>query len=190
MISIPLDDVRQLPAILVKLPLQLPFLIDDELRGGEKNTATLALVFFINGDFTGSQIETLRLGTPITFAESNLSVRDKTDGPAGRRYDFPDEAKIQSNCARDRYSAHAFHRLQSIHQSVVLALLERLYQNVSILWARELVSNDFHAEVSSELSACAEGRGVDGLPTSPLSIAGNASDHEQTNQKRDSIREA
>src|SRR2546426_9601721 len=46
-ISLPLDNVRQPPGILVKLELQLTFLIDDELRGREKNTFTLVLVFII-----------------------------------------------------------------------------------------------------------------------------------------------
>src|SRR5882672_3068777 len=124
MMSIPLDDVHQLPRILVKLPLQLAFLIHDELSGRKKNTVTLALVFIINVDLTGGQIETFRLGTPITFAKCNLAVGNKTDGPAGRRYNLPDEAKIESKCAGDRYPTDTFHLLKRIHQSVVLALLE------------------------------------------------------------------
>src|SRR5689334_20033159 len=87
-ISIPLDDISQPPGILVKLPLQLTFLIDDELRSGEKNAVTLALVFIVDIDFTGGQIETLCLRIPIGFAESNLAVRNKADGFAGRRQDL------------------------------------------------------------------------------------------------------
>jgi hypothetical protein len=36
-----------LPGILVKLELQLSFLIDDELRGREESTVTLAFVVII-----------------------------------------------------------------------------------------------------------------------------------------------
>ena len=132
-ISIPLDDISQPPGILVKLPLQLTFLIDDELCSGEKNAVTLALVFIVDIDFAGSQVETLRLGIPIGFAKSNLTVSHKTYGLAGRRQDLADEAKIVSNCAGNLDPAYTSHLLQSVHQSVVLALLERLYQDVSIL---------------------------------------------------------
>src|ERR1700739_4454139 len=52
-ISLPLDDVSQLPGVLVKLKLQLSFLIDDELRGREENTVTLVLVLIIQVDLTG-----------------------------------------------------------------------------------------------------------------------------------------
>ena len=84
-ISLPLDDVSQPPGVLVKLPLQLSFFINDELRSRKKNTVTLALVLVIYVDLTGSQIETLGLGIPIGFAEGNLAVGNKTDGPAGWR---------------------------------------------------------------------------------------------------------
>src|SRR5215467_4999557 len=90
--SLPLDDVRQLPGILVKLPLQLAFLIDDELGGREKNTAALVLVVIVDVDFASGQIETLRLSAPIRFAESDLAVRNKSNGRAGRRNDLADEA--------------------------------------------------------------------------------------------------
>jgi len=122
--SLPLDDVRQPPGILVKLELQLALFIDDELRGREKNAATLALVTIIQVDLSSRQIETLCLGTPIGFAEGNLAVSDKTDGPARRRDNFTDVAKIESEHTGDRYPAHAFHLLKGIHQSVVLPLLE------------------------------------------------------------------
>ena len=61
LLGIPLDDVSQPPGVLVELPLQLSFFIDDELRGREENTVALALVAIIYVDFTGSQVETLRL---------------------------------------------------------------------------------------------------------------------------------
>ena len=163
--------------------LQFAFLVDDELCGREKSTATLALVFVIQVDFTGRQIETLRLGIPMGFTESNLAVRKKTDGSAGRGHNFSNKAKVVSNCARDLYPTHAFHLFKSIPQSVVLTLLERLYQDVSVLGTRELVNNDFHAEVASHLSACAKGGGVNGFGFPPLPKAGNASDHKQSNQK-------
>ena len=44
---VPLDDVSEPPGILVKLELQLAFLVDDELRGREKNTVTLVLVLIV-----------------------------------------------------------------------------------------------------------------------------------------------
>jgi len=188
-ISIPVNDVSQPPAILVKLPLQLTFLVDNELRSWEKSAVTLAFVFIIQIDFTGSQIETLCLGTPITLAESNLAAGNKTDDLARRRQDLPDEAKFVPKRAGDLYPAYASHLLKSIHQSVVLTLLERLYQNVSILGTRELVNNDFHAEGSSHLSAGAKSRGVDGFGAPPLPKARDASDHKQTDQKRDPIHE-
>ena len=159
--SFPLDDVSQPPLILVKLPLQFAFFIDDELCGREKDPITLTLVLIIYVDLTSSQIETLGLGIPIAFAESNFPVGNKTDGPAGRRKDLPNEAEIKSKCARDLYPAHAFHLFKGVHQSVVLTLLECLYQDVSILGTRELVNNDFDAEVSSQLRTCAKGCGVD-----------------------------
>ena len=127
--------------------------------------------------------------SPIGFAESNLAVGNKTDGPAGRRQNLPDEAKIESKSAGDLYSTYAFHLFKSIHQSVVLSLLKCLYQNVSVVGARELINNDFHAEVSSELSACAKGGGVDGFRAPPLTKSGDARNHKQTDQKRDSIHE-
>src|SRR3954469_7818318 len=56
--SIPLEDVSQSPRILIKLPLQLSFLVDDELRGREKNPVTFIPVFIVNIEFTSSQIKT------------------------------------------------------------------------------------------------------------------------------------
>src|SRR6201987_3340603 len=186
-ISFPLDNVSQFPGILVKLELQLSFLIDDELRGRKENTVTVVLVLTIQVDLTGGQIETLCLGTPIGFSEGNLSVSNPTDGPAGRRDNLPYVAKIVPKVAGDRYPAHAFHLLEGIHQPVVLPLLECLRQDVSVLRTRELINNDLDSEVSSELCACAKGCGVDGFAL-PLSKAGEDSDHKQTNQERDSIR--
>jgi hypothetical protein len=178
--SLPLDDVSQLPGILVKLPLQLAFLVDDELRGREENSAALALIFIVQVDFAGSQTETLRLRIPIRFAKGNLAISDKADGSPGRRQNFPDVAKVVPERAGDRYSAYALHLLKRIYQPIVLALLECLDQDVPVLGAREFINYDFHAEVSSQLSACAKGCGVDGFGLSSLPRGRNARDHEQT----------
>src|SRR5437899_8957121 len=110
--SLPINDVIHLPCVLVKLPLQLAFLIDDELSGGEKNTITLAFVVIIHVDFAGSEIEPLRQGSPIGFAEGNLAIRNKTNGSAGRRQDLPDEGKIESKCSGNLYPADASHLLK------------------------------------------------------------------------------
>src|SRR6185437_7364186 len=112
-ISLPLDDVNQLPRILVQLELQFAFLVDDELRGREKSTATLAFVFRIELDFTGGQIEILRLSILIGFAERDPAICKKTNGSAGRGHNFSNEAKIVSNCARDLYPTHVFHFFKS-----------------------------------------------------------------------------
>ena len=57
-LSIPLEDVSQSPRVLIKLPLQLSFLVDDELRGREKNPVTFIPVFIVYVEFTSSQIKT------------------------------------------------------------------------------------------------------------------------------------
>src|ERR1700746_827195 len=46
--SIPLNDVGQSPRILIKLPLQLSFLVHDELRRRKKDAVTLVLVFVVD----------------------------------------------------------------------------------------------------------------------------------------------
>jgi hypothetical protein len=43
--------------------------------------------------------------------------------------------------------------IKSIYQSIVLPLLECLYQDVSTLRTGDLINDDFHSEVSSELCA-------------------------------------
>lgn len=44
---LPLDDVSQFPRILVEFPLQLAFLVDNQLCGGEEDTRTFVFVFVI-----------------------------------------------------------------------------------------------------------------------------------------------
>ena len=125
--------------------MRLPFFVDDELRGREKNTPTLASIY---------------------------------NGPAVRGYNFSNEAKVKPKRAGDQYPANALHLFKSISLSVVLPLRKCLYQDVSVLRVREFVNNDFHAEISSELSACTKGGGVDGFGTTSLSKPGDAGDHE------------
>jgi hypothetical protein len=92
--SLPVENIHQFPGILIEVNLQLPLLIDHELCGRIQDTRALVFVLVIQVDFTGRQVEGLRLGIGPNFAEAKLPIGNKADFSSGRSLNQTDETAV------------------------------------------------------------------------------------------------
>src|SRR5258708_3609044 len=74
---VPIDNVGELPSILIKLELELPLFVNDQLGRRVENSAALILVGIVNFDLARGQIVCSGLGVVISFTESDHAVGNK-----------------------------------------------------------------------------------------------------------------
>src|SRR5579862_2000829 len=72
---VPVDNVGELPGILVELKLKLAILVDDQLRSWVENARALVLVRIVQVEFASGQVVGDGSGVTISFTESNQPVR-------------------------------------------------------------------------------------------------------------------
>src|ERR1700720_3721954 len=118
--SFPIDNVYELPSILIELKLQLPLFVDHELSCGIQHTCAFTLVRVVQVEFSGCQVEGTGLRVPINFTESEQAVGDEANLATSRSRYHLDETEVVAKCAGDRYTAHSFHLGERIDQSLIL----------------------------------------------------------------------
>src|SRR5580765_1250778 len=99
--AFPVENIDQLPGVLIEVNLQLTLLIDHELGGGIQDACALVFVLVVYVDFAGSQVEVLRLRIGPNFAEAKLAIGNKADLSPGRRWNQADETAVVAESARE-----------------------------------------------------------------------------------------
>src|SRR5690348_3721892 len=98
--AFPVENIDQLPGVLIEVNLQLTLLIDHELGGGIQDACALVFVLVVQVDFAGSQVEGLRLGICQNLAEAKLPIGNKADFSSGRSLNQADETAVVAESAR------------------------------------------------------------------------------------------
>src|ERR1700741_5077832 len=165
---VPIDDICQLPRVLVELKLQLPFLVDDQLGGGKQDAGAFVLIGIVDFDFAGGEVVVPGSCVVPSFCKPDHAVSGKANLTAGRGFDQADVTEVVPNSSGNGNAAHSPHFGESIHQPLVLALLICLDEDTAVFVSRELVDSYFHADHVSHLRAGAHRGSVDDLCASVL----------------------
>ena len=160
---VPIDNVDELPSVLIELELELPLFVNDQLGRRVENSAALILVGIVYFDLARSQVERSGLGVVISFTESEQSVGNKANLASCWSGNQANETEVVANCAGDGNTADGLHLGKRIYQPFVLALREGLNEDLSVLLFRVLVNGHFHTDHFTQLRAGAHCGGVDGL---------------------------
>jgi len=147
--SCPIQDVDQLPWVLSQIPLQFSLTVENELGCGIKHPRALALVLIVDFDDAGSEIEGLRLGIVVSLPKSDPAIGHEDDLPASRRWNHLDIGAVIAERPCDLNVAYCFHFLQCVDESLVLAFLIRLDQNLFVRRRRVLVNIQCDANIGS-----------------------------------------
>ena len=99
----------------------------------------------------------------IDFTKSELAVGDESNLAPGLGRNQPDVTQVIAKCSCDRNAADCRHLGERVDQSSVLALFERIDQNLFIFRRRELVDGHLHVKRLSQLGAGTPSGGVDRL---------------------------
>src|SRR5277367_1517286 len=83
--SLPIDQIRQSPGVLIEVQLQFAFFVDDQLRRGIELPRAFALVLIVEFEYAGSQIEGHRLTVRPGLAHANLAIGRKNNLSASWR---------------------------------------------------------------------------------------------------------
>jgi hypothetical protein len=160
---VPIDNIHELPRILVELELELPFFVYDQLGRGVEESTALVFVGIVNFDLTRRQVVCCGLRIVISFTESDHAVGDEANLSARWRWDEPDETEVVANRAGDRDTADGLHLRKGIYQALILSLLEGINEDLPVFVRRVLVDDHLHADVLSQLGTCTHSRCVDSL---------------------------
>src|SRR6185437_4173623 len=82
-VSLPVDNVRQSPRILIQVHLQFTLFVNNELRKRIDLARALALVLVVDVEDAGGQVIRHRLTVRPGFSHANLAIRDKHDPSSG-----------------------------------------------------------------------------------------------------------
>jgi hypothetical protein len=82
-----------------------------------------------------------------SLRKADLAIGHKDDFPHRRCRSHLDIGAVIAECDGDLDVAYGLHPLQRICQSLVLALLVRLNQNLSVRGSRELINIQRHADI-------------------------------------------
>ena len=147
----PVDDIAQPPGILVQLDLELAILVDGELAGWIQNSVALTLILVIQLELARRKVESLRLCVEVRLTKSDFAVGDETDRSTGRGLDQSDEGEIVPQGSRYLDASDGFHFGKRVDKSLILALLKRFHENLTVFWCRPLINNDGHANIRAQL---------------------------------------
>src|ERR1700758_1904274 len=106
---IPVYDAHEFPGVLVKLELELAFLIDDQLSGRVEKARALFLVGVVQVEFACGQIISGGIRTSIDFAKSDSSVGGKANFTTRISADQANVSEVRSGRARDGYTTDGLH---------------------------------------------------------------------------------
>src|SRR6516225_111057 len=173
--SWPIDDINQLPGVLIEIKLQLPFLINDELGCRKQNARVLALVGRVQVEFARRQVEGHGLAVRPSFAKSNLTIGDKANLPARRGWNLSDVGAVVAESPRDLDMSHRSHSLECCNQPLVLTFLEGLDQDLLVRRRREIINVQRDANIRPELGARTHGCGFNRLRSRPTGEAATIS---------------
>jgi len=161
--SVPIDDVDQLPGILAELKLKLALFVDDQLGSRVKHSAALLLILIVQIKFPSGQIEGFALSVVIGFTESDPAVGSEPDLAAGWRGNQGNVVEVIAKRAGDGNAANGLHALEGFDQTLVLALLERIDEDLPLRFRRVSVDGYLDADTFTQLGACTHCGGVDGF---------------------------
>ncbi len=94
---------------------------------------------------------------------ADQAICDEDDFAAGRGWSHSDVSAVVTEGAGDLDVAYGLHLGQGVDQSLILALLEGLYQGDPVSRRRKIVDVQGHADTCSHLGASAPGLGLDGF---------------------------
>ena len=158
--TVPINDVDQVPGILAEFELELTLFVDNQLGSRVKHTAALLLMFIVQIKFTSGQIEGLALGVVVSFTESDPPIGGEPDLAAGWRGNQCNVVKVIAKCARDGNAADWLHLFERFDQTLVLALLESINEDLPVRFRRELVDGHLNGDTFTQLGACTHCGGV------------------------------
>jgi hypothetical protein len=132
--ALPIDNVNQLPWILIEVQLQLALFIDNQLRQWVEKPCTLALILIVKLQYAGGKIEGHRLAIRPGLTKPDLPIGGKDDPSAGRCRSHRNVGAVIAQSTCDFDVPYGSHLLQRSNQPLVLALLESLHKSCSIRW--------------------------------------------------------
>jgi hypothetical protein len=150
---VPVDDINQLPGILAELPLKLALFVDNQLGSGEKHAGALVLVGVIYVEFARGQV----IGRARTgfhgLTDPDRAVGGEADPAAGGCTSQPNISEVGADCAGDGNAANRLRLAERVHQTLALALLERVDEDLPVFRRGELVDDHLNAEHLAQLGA-------------------------------------
>jgi len=124
---VPIDDVDELPWILIELELELPVSIDDHLGRWEENTRGLILVGVVDINLSRRQVVLPGSGVVIMLTESDKAVRDEANLATRWSGNQANVTEVISNGAGDGNATDGFHLGKRIYQALILTLFEGIH---------------------------------------------------------------
>src|ERR1700694_1550186 len=137
---LPIDNVSQLPRISNEINLQFPLLINLELGRRIQNASALALVGIVQVEFARRQVVGSRSAVPINLTEAEEAISDKANLPSSWGRNHPDVTAVIPQSARDLDVTSRFHLAERVDQPLILALLERIDQNLLVCLGRVIIN--------------------------------------------------
>jgi hypothetical protein len=183
---IPVDDVDELPGILVELKFELAFFVDDKLSGGIEDAGALIFVLVVDFNFTSGQIVSSGLGVGIDFTEAKQAVGDETNLAAGVGGDETDKAEVVAKSAGDGDASDGAHFGEGVNETLILSLFEGIDEDLAILFGGEFVDGDLDVDDFAELGAGALGGGVDDFGASVVGRNSESDGSEKKNREQKS----
>src|ERR1700674_2778593 len=157
--SLPIDNVNQLPGKPNEVVLQLPLLIDRQLGFRVEGARAFRLILVINVELTDRQIVGSRSAIVEDLAESEKAVGNKANLPPSGGWDLLDVADVIAEGARDCDVSHCLHLGERVEQPLILAVPERLVQDLFVCLTGEFINGQRHREFLSHLRVSASGSG-------------------------------
>src|SRR5258705_9248921 len=161
--TVPINDVDQLPGVSAKLELKLTLFVDDQLGSRVKDSAALALIGIVQVKFASGQVVGHAWAAVVGFTKSDRPVGSEADFAAGGRRNQRNVAEVVAECAGNGNAANRLHVGECFDQTLTLALLKRIDEDLPVLWCRELVDGHLHAHIFTHLGAGTHRGGVNRL---------------------------
>src|SRR5215831_6954659 len=181
--SLPVDHIIELPRVLSQIPLQFSLLIHNKLGCRVQHTSTLTFVLIIDLHDASREIEGLRLRVKPGLTESDPTIRNKNDFSSGGRWNHLDVGAVRTERACYFHVAYRSHLLQCVDQTLILAFLKRLHENLPVRRRRKFVNVQGYADVRTHLLACTKGCGIDGLVLFPRKTQNAPSSYQKEDQQ-------
>jgi hypothetical protein len=161
--TIPIDDVDKFPGISAELELKLTLFVDDQLGSRVEDSAALALTGIVQVKFAGGQVVGHAWAAVVGFAESDRAVGGESDLAAGWRGNQGNLAEVVAKCAGNGDAANWLHVGECCDQTLALALLKRIDEDLRVLLCRKLVDGHLDAHTLTHLGAGTHRGGVNRL---------------------------